>query len=197
MTNKTDKTLKTVLSSLDDDIEEMSDAEVKKELETHGVDIEAARERLKKRFHSVLTAPEGDGWEVADPVKHAHELERFSAYGGVVDDALEAPIEVIEQQMRVEGLLTESAEQRQRLENAKRLLDGEPSGDAFEAVRHALGLSQSELAKLMKQRVETISRWENGHSDVRPLAWLFLFVLVDEKLERRSRLHERASKESA
>jgi transcriptional regulator with XRE-family HTH domain len=51
----------------------------------------------------------------------------------------------------------------------------------FKAKREAKGYSQSELAKLFRVTVRTISRWENGDRKIPHIAFIALESLKNQK----------------
>jgi DNA-binding transcriptional regulator YiaG len=55
-------------------------------------------------------------------------------------------------------------------------------GEAFRFMRKAIGKRAMDLAQDLDSTPETISRWENGHAEIEPRAFLLLANLVEDKI---------------
>jgi putative zinc finger/helix-turn-helix YgiT family protein len=74
-------------------------------------------------------------------------------------------------------------ERRVAVELARR---GAPMPETFRRLRKALGLRAADLAALLEVRPETISRWENGQTEVDWPSYLLTWWMVEDLLEGRS-----------
>lgn len=57
------------------------------------------------------------------------------------------------------------------------------SGKELRFLRTEMGMTQAELAKIVKRDVQSIGRWERGENPIEPNAELIIRLLVAEKLE--------------
>lgn len=55
-------------------------------------------------------------------------------------------------------------------------------GEAFRFMRKAIGKRAMDLAQDLDSTPETISRWENGHAEIEPRAFLLLANMVEDKI---------------
>jgi len=74
-------------------------------------------------------------------------------------------------------------ERRVAVELARR---GAPLAETFRRLRKALGLRAADLAALLEVRPETISRWENGQTEVDWPSYLLTWWMVEDALEGKS-----------
>jgi putative zinc finger/helix-turn-helix YgiT family protein len=74
-------------------------------------------------------------------------------------------------------------ERRVAVELARR---GAPLPETFRRLRKALGLRAVDLGAMLEVRPETISRWENGQTEVDWPSYLLTWWMVEEALEGRS-----------
>jgi DNA-binding transcriptional regulator YiaG len=59
---------------------------------------------------------------------------------------------------------------------------GVREGEAFRFMRKAIGKRAMDLAQELDSTPETISRWENGHAEIEPRAFLLLASMVEDKI---------------
>jgi putative zinc finger/helix-turn-helix YgiT family protein len=64
--------------------------------------------------------------------------------------------------------------------------NGMRTGEVFRFMRKALGLRAIDIGQLLGFDPATLSRWERGHTEPDPLAFLALSALVADRIENRT-----------
>jgi len=63
---------------------------------------------------------------------------------------------------------------------------GSPSAEGFRFLRQRSGLKAAEVAALLGVREETISRWENGKSEVSAATWDIAIAMANDRVHGRT-----------